>query len=267
MATPQRAIQDRLRANLAAVRDEIARACGRTGRDPAGVRLVAVTKYAAPEVAAELAALGVADLGENRVQQLVRRAEWFEARAAAAGEAHPARPRWHMIGHLQRNKVKTLLRCCRVIHALDSVRLIEEIQAQAARANVQVEGLIELNLAGDPSKTGAPPEQVRTLVQAAAGCANLRLTGLMTMAPYFDDPEQARPCFSRLRETLRELRDTGLVSAGCDQLSMGMSNDFAVAVEEGATIVRIGSRLFEGIERSPEGAPGDGDRLQHRPES
>lgn len=252
MTTPERAIQDRLRANLAAVRDEIARACGRTGRDPAGVRLVAVTKYASPEVAAELAALGVADLGENRVQQLVRRAEWFAERASAGGEANQPRPRWHMIGHLQRNKVKPLLRFCRVIHALDSVRLIQEIQAQAARADVPVEGLIELNLAGDPSKTGAPPEQIRALVQAAAGCANLRLAGLMTMAPYLDDPEQTRPYFSRLRETLRALREEGLAPADCSQLSMGMSNDFAVAVEEGATIVRIGSRLFEGIEPPPE---------------
>lgn len=255
MTTPERAIHERLKANLAAVRDEIVRACGRAGRDPANVRLVAVTKYAAPEVIAELPALGVSDLGENRVQQLVRRAEWFKARAAAAGEPPQACPRWHMIGHLQRNKVKALLRCCGVIHALDSVRLIEEVQAQASRANVRIEGLIELNLAGDPSKTGAPPEQVRTLVQAAAASANLRLIGLMTMAPYLDDAERTRPYFSRLRETLRALREEGLAPADCDQLSMGMSNDFAVAVEEGATIVRIGSRLFEGIAGAAETAP------------
>ncbi len=242
-----------LRANVAWVRADIAMACARVGRDPADVRLLAVTKYVGLEVVRELLAAGVTDLGESRVQQLV-------ARAAACGPARfdwpadeqlmaaaPGAPRWHMIGHLQRNKVKALLPHARILHALDSVRLADALAGQAAELGATVAVFIELNVAGERSKTGAPPEALPALVAAVRRRPQLCLRGLMTMTPYDDDPERSRPFFARLRALLTELHTSGRVGADCRDLSMGMSQDYTVAVEEGATIVRVGSALFENL--------------------
>lgn len=231
-------LQSALRRNLDGVRTAIRDAAARAGRAADDIRLVVVTKYAPPQAIRALPGLGVRDLGESRVQQLTQRSAWFTPEDSVV---------WHMVGHLQRNKVRALLRCGRVIHSLDSLRLIEEVQAQAAKLDVFVDGFVELNLAGESDKTGAPPELAEPLVEAAARADRIRLRGLMTMAPYADDPELSRPVFVRLRETLESLRTRGVAPPDCDQLSMGMSGDFAVAVEEGATVVRIGSRLFEGL--------------------
>ncbi len=242
-ATPTDEQRQRLSANLRSIRDEIAAAAARNGRSAASVRLVVVTKYANPRWLPALLDCGVSDFGENRVQQLVARA------ASLAREAAPP-PTWHMIGHLQRNKVRSLLSECRHVHSIDSVRLLAELERAASAASTLVQGFLELNVAGESAKTGAPVAALDELLSAADRAPHVKLAGLMTMAPYSDDPETARPHFARLRAALEDARRRGAAPADFDQLSMGMSGDFAVAVEEGATVVRIGSRVFEGLSAS-----------------
>lgn len=239
-------VNDRIARNLLAVREAIAAACRRSDRAPGGVRLVAVTKSATPEEIGALLALGQRDLGENRVQQLAARAAAFGCRLGSTFEDGGGGdlPCWHMIGHLQRNKVKTLLEHSRTIHSIDSDRLAVEVERQAARFEGAVDVLLELNLAGDQNKTGAAPDDAARLAELIEGCRHLRLRGLMTMAPLTGGLDAARPCFASLRETLASLRQRGVVGDRCRELSMGMSGDYAVAVEEGATIVRVGSALF-----------------------
>jgi PLP dependent protein len=247
--------KERLRANLALVREKIAQAAGRAGRSPADVRLIAVTKYADIEVVREVLAAGVADLGESHVQQLAERAgQCGPARLDWPGDDSPGegnRPRWHMIGHLQRNKVKLLLPHARLIHSLDSQRLAETLEQQAVQLGGLADVLIEVNVSGEGSKQGVAPDAVAALAVAVGGCPHLRLRGLMTMAPYDPNPETARPHFARLRELLERLRTDGVTGPLCRELSMGMSQDYVVAVEEGATFVRVGSALFEGLAGVP----------------
>jgi len=240
----------RLLHNVARVRAELSDACRRAGRDPGEVRLVAVTKYVAQPVLEALLAAGITDLGENRVQQLAARAQHcgpprFDWPEEPAPEGRG--PRWHMIGHLQRNKIKALLPHCHIIHSLDSPRLAEALQQHATAAGVSLDVFIEINLAGEASKTGLPPQDVHRLVDTVRHCDRLRLRGLMTMAPYNPDPQAARPYFRQLHDLLARLRASGEVGPACRHLSMGMSQDYVVAVEEGATFVRIGSALFEGL--------------------
>ncbi len=242
--------QQQLRDNLARVQGTLAEAAQRRGRDPRSVRLVAVTKYVALPVLREVLVAGVSDIGESHVQQLVARARECEPPRLhwpEANEPAEARPRWHMIGHLQRNKVKILLPYARLIHSLDSPRLAQAIEQQAAVLDARMDVLIEVNVVGEASKTGIGPDAVPPLIEALAACPHLCLRGLMTMTPYDPHPEAARPCFVRLRDLLERCRFSGLVGPECVQLSMGMSQDYAVAVEEGATLVRVGSALFEGL--------------------
>jgi pyridoxal phosphate enzyme (YggS family) len=235
--------------NVAAVRARIAAGCTRAGRDPGDVCLVAVTKYVSPAVVDALLDLGVADIGESRAQQLAERATERPAPAfdwPADGPARPG-PRWHMIGHLQRNKVRLLLPHARIVHSLDSERLAEALQRQAEAQDACVDALVEVNVSGEVSKEGLPPAAVTPLLAAAQAHDRLRLRGLMTMAPYDPDPERSRPVFQRLRALLEEVRPTAPSPAAFTHLSMGMSQDYEVAVEEGATLVRVGSALFEGL--------------------
>lgn len=233
--------------NVAHVRDTIARAARRCGRDPDDVRLVAVTKYLDPASIAAVIDARLTELGENRVQQLV-------SRAAALGPGEPdgwpaaARTwRWHMIGHLQRNKVRALLRVSRVIHSVDSQRLAAEIEAEATRADLLVDAFIEVNVSGEPAKEGVAAADAATLAEYVSRLRRVRLAGLMTLAPLHADPQRARPVFAGLRELLEKLRACGAAAETCRELSMGMTSDYEVAVEEGATVVRIGSALFEGL--------------------
>lgn len=234
-------LRDRLRSNLERVDDAITEACGWAGRDPGSVQLVAVTKSVELQVIRTLLELGVTELGENRVQQLVQRS------AELAETTGIARPRWHMVGHLQRNKVKALLAHCQFIHSVDSSRLAQEIQRHAAAAGLTVEVLMEVNVSGEGSKEGVAPTQAESLAREIGELPNVDLRGLMTMAPQDMDADAARPHFAALRRLLFELRERGAVERDCDELSMGMSGDFRVAIEEGATIVRLGSILFEGL--------------------
>jgi pyridoxal phosphate enzyme (YggS family) len=242
--------ETQLRANVARVRQTIADACRHRDRDLRDIHLVAVTKYVSPAVLREVLAAGVSDIGESHVQQLVARAhECGPPRLDWPGPAAAPdpRPRWHMVGHLQRNKVKLLLPHARIIHSLDSPRLAAALEQQAGPLEAQVDVFIEVNVSGEGSKEGVGPDGVAPLITALAGCPHLRLRGLMTMAPYDLHPEAARPYFVRLRGLLDHLRATAAAGPECVHLSMGMSQDYGVAVEEGATFVRVGSALFAGL--------------------
>jgi pyridoxal phosphate enzyme (YggS family) len=224
--------------NVLAVRERIARACERAGRDPAEVTLVAVTKSVEPEVAELLLDAGVGDIGENRVAEAERK------RALLGG-----RGVWHMVGHLQRKKVKKALPLFSVIHSVDTIRLIEEISRRHDPSGRPVEVFLEVNVSGEASKYGFAPQEVFEAARSACELPGLALRGLMTMAPYDPDPEASRPVFRQLRELLEALRGRLEPGAECGFLSMGMSGDFETAVEEGATHVRIGTALFEGLDR------------------
>ena len=210
---------------LSTVRARIASACERAGRDPAAVTLVAVTKTHPVELVREAIEAGLSDLGENRAQEFVPKAE------AAAEQG--LTPNWHFIGHLQRNKVRQVLPHAAVLHSVDSERLIAEIERRATRP---LRCYLEVNVSGEPSKGGVAPDALPSLLRAAADAANVEVAGLMTVAPLAPDPEQVRPVFARLRELAR--------AHGLAGLSMGMTDDYAVAIEEGATVVRVGRAIF-----------------------
>lgn len=224
--------QQALAQRLLLVRQRMEAACARAGRPVESVTLVAVTKTVEPEVAADLLALGVSDFGENRPQELRRKAA-----AVPAG-------RWHLIGHLQRNKVDKTLPLAALIHSVDSQRLLDAIEAEALRQERTVGVLLEVNCSGEDAKQGFEPDQVLALADKLRGLKQVRVRGLMTMAALTDDPEHARPAFRRLGGVAVSLRSA---LAGTphtvDQLSMGMSGDFEVAIEEGATLIRVGSTL------------------------
>jgi len=228
--------------NLAEVRRRIAAAAARAGRDPAAVGLVAVTKDVPLDAVAAAVASGVTDIGENRYQ---------EARSKIAALA--GRPvRWHFIGHLQRNKVKYVVECFNIIHSLDSLELAVEIdrRAQATSGAGRVPVLVEVNVGGEATKFGVAPEGAVELVLRAAALPGLDVQGLMTIAPQAGDPEAARLHFRRLRLLAAAVPGAG--GPVLRHLSMGMSDDFEVAVEEGATLVRVGRAVFgarEGLGR------------------
>ncbi len=216
------------------VRERIADAAAHDGRDGSDVTLVAVTKTATPEQIRTLVRFGQRDLGENRVQQL-------RERVGIPDAGPPAR--WHMVGHLQRNKVEDVLPLATLIHSVDRQRLVEEIDRQAAKRGDRVDVLIQVNVAGEPTKHGVAPEEADALARAVHAAEHVRLRGLMVMTPYSEDPERNRPFFDRARTLFEEIREAG---GAADVLSMGMTNDFDVAVRCGANMVRVGRALFEG---------------------
>ncbi len=223
--------RQRLRDNLARVEERIANACARVGRKRADVTLIAVTKKVTPELAALLPELGVRDLGENRPQELWRKAE------AITGV------RWHLIGHLQRNKIERTLPIATWVHSVDSIRLLQALDQQAARP---IDILLECNASGEAAKSGFALTDVGALAPVLAELKQVRVRGLMTMAA-LQEPESCRPTFVTLRQ-VREQLQTQRTEHPFDHLSMGMSNDFEIAIEEGATFIRLGTVLFEGID-------------------
>jgi pyridoxal phosphate enzyme (YggS family) len=225
--------------NLAEVRARIAAACRKVGRRPEEVTLVAVTKTVGSVTAKALVEAGALDHGENRAQELERKAEALRDLPI----------RWHMIGHLQRNKVRAVLPIAQMIHSVDSLRLAQEIADQATKQGRKARVLIEVNVSGEASKFGLPPGEVAPLLKATASMENVIVAGLMTMPPITADAETSRPHFRRLRELRDSLAALRPPNAPLDQLSMGMSQDYAVAVEEGATLVRVGTALFRGLDR------------------
>lgn len=250
-------IAETLARNLDHTRVRLCAAAARARRDPESIRLIAVTKYAPLAALVALQHLGQRDFGESRVQQLVARAEALGTSCSSVLTTREAEidasdtelaPTWHMVGHLQRNKIRPLLQATRIVHSLDSLRLATALQSIAAQVGAVVDCLIEVNVAGEASKTGVDAATLPPLLDVALGLPNLRICGLMTMAPFFEDPQLARPVFAELRK----LAGTLPIPATADriELSMGMSHDFEVAIEEGATMIRIGSALFEGIHES-----------------
>lgn len=253
----------RLADNLKRTQERIAEAALRGGRRGSDVTLVAVTKAVDLEVVKNLLEFGQVDLGENRVQQLVKRASMLDEqmqRRVAAGNEPFGPVRWHMIGRLQRNKVRQILSLTHLIHSMDTLRLAEEISARAEKTGQVCDILIETNISGEKSKTGVPSAAVPYLIEQVASLPKINIVGLMTMAPLEEDPERARPVFARTRELFEDIRTSRKVGPEFCHLSMGMSNDFEVAIEEGATLVRIGSALFEGIAPArPDSSMPDGD--------
>ncbi len=239
-------VADTVLENLARVRRRVADACSRAGRSPDQVRIVAVTKYAPAEAVRALIDAGVSDFAESRVQQLQRRAQEFGASLLGLDE-RGTRPTWHLVGHLQRNKVRPWLDASRVLHSLDSERLAGEIEARAAALGAMVDVFLEVNVSGERTKGGVAPHDAPALADRVRALPHLRLRGLMAMAPLTPSAGDARPAFRALRELLESLRAGGVVPRECGGLSMGMSHDFEVAIEEGATVVRVGSSLFEGL--------------------
>lgn len=239
-----------LAEKLDEVKDRIAAACAKAKRDVSEVTLIAVTKTAAPEQIREILQLGVADLGESRVPQLVQRAmqlNEFHSRQVQHGTQGVAEKlRWHMIGHLQRNKIKQLLPVVSVVHSIDSLRLAEELDIQAGKANRKLPVMMQVNTAEEQQKYGVAVGAAVHLAEQIGQMPNLQIIGLMTMAPLTEDESVVRHTFARTREIFDELKWHKIGGNAFRHLSMGMSNDYAIAVEEGATLIRVGSSLFGG---------------------
>lgn len=252
------------------VRERIAHAAARAGTEAERILLVAVTKFAEPDQIRELIRLGHTDFGENRVQQLVQRAtiidEWLQRHrtvpgvippapggrespaAGSEGEwqspAMPGTVRWHMIGHLQRNKARKVVDVCRLIHSVDSLRLAEELQLIGMKREKPIDVLVQVNCSGERQKFGCAIAAAPHLVAEIETMVQLRVRGLMTMAPLSDRAEDSRGTFARCRELFDEIRESGDVPPSFNILSMGMSGDFEIAIEEGANMVRVGSAIF-----------------------
>jgi len=233
---PEPSISTILADRLNAVEARLRAACARAGRKREDVTLVAVTKTVSSEVAAHLLGLGITNLGESRPQEL-----WHKAAAL------PSTVHWHLIGHLQRNKIERTLQLVQLIHSVDSLRLLQAIETEARRQGRSVDVLLEVNASGEESKTGIAAAELPALAPALTTLRHARVCGLMAMAAFEEDPQKTRPTFASVR-ALRDRLQTDLGSAHtlC-HLSMGMTNDFEVAVEEGATLVRLGTVLFEGL--------------------
>ena len=217
--------------NLTALQARVNNACARVGRDPAAVTLLTVSKGMPPERVQEAAAAGVCLFGENKVQ---------EARAKiplCSGHLH-----WHLIGHLQSNKCREAVHWFEMIHSVDSLNLAQEIQKQADKQAKTMPVLLEVNLAGESTKFGFKPDQLLADLSAINACRRLEIQGLMTIGPWTPGPEKVRPIFQQLRQ-LKERCEEQL-GAALPHLSMGMSGDFEIAIEEGATLIRIGTALF-----------------------
>ncbi|MEW6074937.1 MAG: YggS family pyridoxal phosphate-dependent enzyme [Candidatus Omnitrophota bacterium] len=224
--------------NIAKVRLRIASACARTGRDPGRVRIVAVSKYRSLREVKEAVESGICDIAENRLQ---------EARLKHAPLSRDfGNIRWHMVGHLQTNKAKQAVEIFDFIHSVDSIRLAQEIEIQASKIDKTQKVLVQVNISGEKTKSGFTPQDVKEAIRIIAGLKHLAVKGLMTIAPIVQRPEQARPYFHLLRELLDGINAQRTTHNAMCELSMGMSDDFEVAVEEGATMLRIGRAIFEG---------------------
>jgi hypothetical protein len=246
--------------NIANIKQRIAVVAASCGRDPHSIKLMAVTKTVAAERIPQAIEAGITMLGENYVQEakekiaILRDREFNGAsgiRRIYSADACPAhagsvfqQPQWHMIGHLQTNKAKYAVHLFDYIHSVDRRELAKELDKRAGIANHHLNILIEVNVSGEQTKNGIPAAEALSLVEQIAPLPNLTIRGLMTMAPYSDNPENSRPYFAALRKLKNEIAAQSIPRVQMDELSMGMTDDFAVAIEEGATIVRIGRAIF-----------------------
>lgn len=222
-----------LKENLASVEQRITEACRRAGRSRSEVTLVAVSKTMPAGRLAEAYEEGVRDFGENKPQEI--------------RDKYPQLPediRWHMIGHLQRNKIKYIIDKVCMIHSLDSVRLAEAVSAEAQKHDIVMPVLVEVNVAGESTKSGIRPEEAEAFIREISVLPNIHVEGLMTIAPYTENPEENRPIFQKLYKLCVDIRQKNLDNVSMCNLSMGMTGDYEVAIEEGATMVRIGTGIF-----------------------
>jgi len=232
---------------LALVREQLDAAAVQAGREPRDVRLLAVGKTFAPEVLQHFYLAGQRDFGENRVQEAEEKVEQL-----------PATIRWHLIGHLQANKAALALRLFSMIHSVDTPKLAHRLERLAGEQGKTCRALIQVDLAGEEAKFGLPPQELTSLLEHALSYRYLQVTGLMVLPPYSADPEGARPYYRRLRELALRAQERGLLgNHGPVELSMGMSHDYLVAAQEGATMVRVGTALFG--PREPAGAEAEND--------
>jgi len=223
--------------NLAQVREKIAKAAERAGRNPKDITLVSVTKQATVDQVREAVSSGITDIGENRVNDGLLKYEKLGAVSQGL--------RWHMIGHLQTNKARKALDIFDTIHSLDSLHLAEEIDNRAKAISKRVDCFIEVSVSGEASKYGIEPKDAEQFIVKVSSLSNIHIIGLMTMAPFVDDAEITRPYFAKLRQLRDNLRSQNIPNTAIRELSMGMTQDFEVAIEEGATVVRIGSAIFK----------------------
>ena len=222
-----------LTENVIEVEKNIQAACDRAGRSRDEVRLIAVSKTKPVSDIEEVLTTGILDYGENKVQELSDKYDVL-----------PKNIRWHMIGHLQRNKVKYLIGKTVLIHSVDSLSLAEQIEHEAAKADIVMNVLIEVNVAGEESKFGTTCNEAIELVKAVAALKHIRIKGLMTIAPFTDNPEDNRIYFKKLKQLSVDIKSKNIDNVDMDELSMGMTGDYEVAIEEGATMVRVGTGIF-----------------------
>ena len=222
-----------VKENLKDVEARVAAACERAGRKREDVTLIAVSKTKPVEMIREIMECGVVDFGENKVQEMCSKMEVI---------TEPLH--WHLIGHLQRNKVKYIVDKAYLIHSVDSMRLAQEIQKEAQKHEVTCNVLVEINIGGEETKSGVPKEEAMELVKGIAELPNVKVKGLMTIAPPVEKPEEARGYFKEMKAVFEEIKAADIPGVEMKELSMGMTGDFEVAIEEGATMVRVGTAIF-----------------------
>jgi len=222
-----------IRENLERIKEKIRVKSELVGRDPQEITLVAVTKTVEADRIEEAIAAGVNIIGESRIQEAKEKYRKVESRII-----------WHLVGHLQRNKAKDAVKIFDLIHSVDSAELAKEIDKQAKKIGKIQKILVEANVSGEESKYGLNPEGVITFLQEVNGLPNIKVEGLMTMAPFYENPENCRPCFRKLKELVEEVKAKNIKNVEMTYLSIGMSNDFEVAIEEGSNMVRIGRAIF-----------------------
>ena len=226
-------ISEMLAENLQNVEERIQAACARANRDRNEVTLIAVSKTKPVSMLEEVYAEGIRCFGENKVQELTEKHDKL-----------PSDVKWHMIGHLQRNKVKYIVDKVDLIHSVDSVRLAETIEQEAVKKDVIVPVLVEVNVAEEDSKFGLKVNEVLSIIEEISKFPHIRIKGLMTIAPFVENPEENRPVFARLRKLSVDIAEKNIDNVSVEILSMGMTNDYEIAIEEGATMVRVGTGIF-----------------------
>lgn len=229
-------VRQTIRENLRQIQSRVQAACEKSGREASGIRLIAVTKYTPEAIVAELEGLGHFDLGENRPQQLIERAEHLSNKF-----------RWHLIGQLQRNKVRAVLPYVEMVHSVDSEKLLKHIDRIAGELNLSPKVLLQVNTSGEEAKSGFTPEAIKKEWGSLSSVEHIEINGLMTMAPHTTDEGVLRKTFSRLRH-LRDELAANSNGHNLTELSMGMSNDFEIAIEVGATLIRLGTSVFRGCD-------------------
>lgn len=225
--------------NIQSVKERISNVCARLGRDPGGVTVVAVSKGRPAQEIQEALTAGIADIGENRIQEAILKYN------AIRSTGYVSRIKWHMIGHLQTNKVKDAVAIFDLIQSVDSIDLARQIDKQACRINKLQGILVQINTSGEASKFGLKPQDAIAAIKEMAELKNIEIRGLMTIAAAVDDPQGARPFFLRLKQLKDKINNLSFVSCPLSFLSMGMSDDFEVAIEEGSSMVRLGRAIFD----------------------